>query len=212
MKKLILLSVLLFVLCGCQDRSQQQVGFLSDYSRLQQGHWMAFRNEPSPESLGKYTKFIVDPVQVHFYRDSNIGRSRLSDAEIKDLVSCMRQSTVNSLSDRYQIVDEPGADVARIRVALTDMKEARVIRKLIPGAKVSYSGKGTVAMEAEIVDSRSGEQLAATVETRVVNRRKRSRNGYTRPIDVEYSINKWSWRLRNSIDKAHGYEQCLWTY
>jgi hypothetical protein len=211
MRKSILLSIFLFALCGCQNKGQQ-VGFLSDYSNLQQGSSMAFRNDSSPERLGNYTKFIVDPVQIHFYRDFKTEKSRLSDEEIKSLVDCMRQSTIASLADRYQIVNEPGDDVARIRVAMTDMKEARFIRKLIPGAKVSRSGKGTVAMEAEIVDSRSGEQLAATVETRVMNRPKRSRYGYTRPSDVRLSINKWSWQLRRSIDKAHGHQQCWPTY
>jgi hypothetical protein len=211
MKKNILLSVFLLALCGCQCKQQQtQTGFLNSYSRLLQGDSMTFSHEPSPTSLRQYTKFIIDPVQVHSYFDSTKKSSRLNDEEITCLTDYMHNSIYTSLAGQYQIVTEPGPDVARIRVALTDMKHARVIRKLIPAAKVSGSGPGTVAMEAEIVDSKSGDQLGAFVETRVERdsyRRFRYLYGLTRPSDVKYSINKWAVNLRKNIDIAQGYIQ-----
>jgi hypothetical protein len=204
MRKLILLSLLLVALCGCEEnKQQQQVGFLSDYSRLEQGGLMTFNNEPSPEILGKYSKFIVDPVEIYFYDDSKGRKTRLNDSDIVNLKDCLRQSIVMGLSGRYQIVSEPGDGVARIKVALTNIKQASVIRKLIPSAKVSGQGLETVAIEAEIVDSRTDEQLGAAIETHAGI--KRALYGRTRPKDVKMAVNEWTWKLRNSVDQAHGY-------
>jgi len=208
MRKILLLSVLPLVLCGCRCKQQTQNGFLNSYSRLLQGPMMTFEHKPSPAALEGYSKFIIDPVQVYSYYDSPKKNSRLNDEEITCLPYYMRNSIYAGLADRYPIVTEPGPDVARIRVALTDMKEARKIRKLIPAAKVSGSALSTVAMEAEIVDSRTGDQLGGFVETHVGRgryRRLRYIYGMTRPSDIKYSIDKWSVDLRKSIDLAQGY-------
>jgi hypothetical protein len=55
--------------------------------------------------------------------------------------------------------------VARIRVALTDIKETGALN-ILPQASLLGAGIGGAAMEAEVVDSLTGRQIGAVVESR----------------------------------------------
>ena len=118
MRKCILLSVFLLGLYGCGGTKQQQTGFLNDYSRLTQRSSTSFRYASTPERLGNYSRFIIDPVQVRFYVGSRAQKSKIKPEGIRKLQNYMRQSMVRALSGRYQVVYSSGDDVARIRVAL----------------------------------------------------------------------------------------------
>ena len=51
-----------------------------------------------------------------------------------------------------------------MRIALTDLKKSDAV-SLLPQASLTGVGIGGAAMEAEIVDSMTGEQIAAVVQT-----------------------------------------------
>jgi hypothetical protein len=57
------ICVLMAVLSGCGSKEQVKTGFLSDYSKLQveSKTAMVFMDK---EALGKYDKFIIDPILV----------------------------------------------------------------------------------------------------------------------------------------------------
>jgi hypothetical protein len=207
MRKCILLSVLILVLCGCGGGKQSETGFLSDYSRLQQRSSTSFRYASYPEKLGDYSKFIIDPVQVQFYAGSKAekekAKGKLKESDISALQNYTRESMVRALSDRYKIVYQSGDDVARIRVALTDLQKSKIIMNVLPAAKVSGGGLGAVSMEAEIIDSQSGKQIRAIVETQTGTRL--SFDGLRTWGDAKAVIDRWAKELRKRVDEAHGY-------
>lgn len=200
MRKCILLSVLL-TLCGCGG-SDQQTGFLSDYSRLRQLSSTSFRYAAAPEMLGEYSKFIIDPVQVRFYSGNGTENTNVSQQDLTKLQNYMRQAMVDAISQRYQIVYQSGYRVGRIRVALTDLKKTKAFLKTAPDTGTVEAGLGSVSMEAEIIDSQTGKQMRAFVETQAGNRF--SFEGLSRWGDVKAVIDRWAKELRRRIDEAHG--------
>ncbi|MHC4570799.1 MAG: DUF3313 domain-containing protein [Planctomycetota bacterium] len=206
MKKCILVSVFLLWFCGCEGQKIQRTGFLSDYSKLRAQSETSFRYVPSPEKLGRYSKFIVDPVQAHFHTGSKAieerTKGKLKEQDVRDLQNYMHKSMVEALSDRYEIVYQPGPGVARVRVALTDFKKSEVILNILPAAKVSGAGLGAATMEAEIIDSQTGEQLRALVEMQTGSRL--SLDGLSKWGDAKGVMKKWAKSLRERIDEAHG--------
>jgi hypothetical protein len=99
----------------------------------------------------------------------------------------LRESITKALSDAYPIVNSGGADVGELRVAITD----------------AYKNGNRVGLtvEGEIFDSYSGYQGAAVM---------RAEPGEAYVGDwwdapsVKQIIDKWSARLRQAIDVAHG--------
>jgi len=168
---------------------------------------MTFKNEATPEELSKYSKVMIDPVKVYAYAGPDLLCPVLANEEITCLTNYMEGSLLSSMAGRYQIVTEPGPGVARIRVALTNMKEARVVRNLIPSARISRTARRVASLEAEVVDSQSGEQLGGYVEThigRLRDNRTRYLFGLTRASDVKRSIDMWAYDLSENMDISNG--------
>jgi hypothetical protein len=205
MKKSIFVSVFLIWCCGCGSPKIQTTGFLTDYSRLQKQSETSFKYAPSPENLGAYSKFIIEPVRVHFHAGSGAieerTKGKLTKQDVKDLQDYMHKSLIAALSDRYEIVSRPGHDVARVKVALTDLKKSTVILNIMPTAKATGVGLGAATMEAEIIDSRTGQQLRALVEMQRGNRL--SLDGLSKWGDAKAVMDKWARSLRSRIDEAH---------
>ena len=166
-KLLMVLTVALMVIqCGCSAKLGRQTGFLSDYSKLQKQSDVSYRY--IGPYLGRYSKFIVDPVKAHFHTGSKA--SKLSADDITDMQNYMHTAIVDAISDRYSIVYRPGPGVARVRLALTDLKKSKIVQNIWPGSKLLGSGLGGASLEAELVDSQSGTQIGAAVESQLGNR------------------------------------------
>jgi hypothetical protein len=87
---------------------------------------------------------------------------------------------VEELSKNFTLVNRPGPDVMRIRAALTDADAAtsglRTISVVVPQARLlnagydaatgSYAFVGSAQGEGEVLDSVTGERLAAAVDRR----------------------------------------------
>ena len=82
----------------------------------------------------------------------------------------MHDALVNAIKDRYEVTYRPGPGVARVRVALTDIKKANVLMNIHPASKLVGSGLGGASLEAELVDSQTGEQIAALMESQLGDR------------------------------------------
>ncbi|MEO0629930.1 MAG: DUF3313 domain-containing protein [Planctomycetota bacterium] len=150
-------AVAAFVLTGCTASLPERAGYLSDYSNLEtiESNRMRF---VSPE-LGSYDAFMVDPVEFSFEGDLNAEhRASLANHTRTRLVTELRASGV-------EVVDEPGVDTARVRIGLTDIAKAKWYLNLHPVTKVTGVGLGGASMEAEIIDSVTGAQLAAVIRS-----------------------------------------------
>jgi hypothetical protein len=167
---MVVVSCTMAVICGCGDGVQQgRTGFLSDYSRLQAVSEESYRYVDE-RALDRYSGFIVDEVKVHFFTGASAieakSEGKITEQELKDLTNYFHSAIVKAISDSgRKVVHRAGPSVARIRVALTDIKETGALN-VLPQASLFGAGVGGAAMEAEVVDSVTGKQIGAVVESR----------------------------------------------
>ncbi|MHC4119855.1 MAG: DUF3313 domain-containing protein [Planctomycetota bacterium] len=155
---------LLLAQSGCGSKEMVMTGFLTDYSRLEKESDSSLRyvNEPA---LARYSRFIVDPVEVHFYEEAK-SKGKLDDQQLIDLTNYMHSKLNQAVMESgNKLTYQPGPGVARIRAALTDINKTSMLN-ILPQASLLQFGVGNVSMEVEMIDSETGEQIGAVVETR----------------------------------------------
>lgn len=161
---LVMVMVSLLVLSGCGPAKQVNTGFLSDYSKLQKESDSVARYVNN-QKLGNYSAFIVDHVEVHFHAGTK-GQGKLSQQEISDLTNYMHAAVVQAIKDSgKEIAYYPAPKTARIRIALTDIKKSDAI-SILPQASLIGAGIGGASAEAELLDSITGEQIVASVQSK----------------------------------------------
>jgi Protein of unknown function (DUF3313) len=197
---LVLFTTTLLLSTGCSAQKSEAVGFISDYSKLEPDGDNRMRYLAPDHALAKYSSFIIDPVQVHFHAQAK-GKETPSE-DVESLAIYMRGALVDAIADKYKVVSRPGPGVARVRIALTDIKKSSPALNVIPASKLAGSGLGGAAMEGEIVDSQTGTQLAALIESRLGERL--SLEGLSEWGDAKAVIDGWAQRLRERLDEAQG--------
>jgi len=155
----------------------------------------------APGRLRDYSKFIIDPVAVHLHRRS-AAKKKISEEDLTDLKNYMHTALVKAIEDRYEVVYRPGPGVARVRVALTDIKKAEILLNIHPASKLMGAGLGGASLEAELVDSQTGEQIGALVESQLGDRL--SLDGLSTWGDAKAIMDDWAGRFRKRLDEAHG--------
>ncbi len=173
-------------------------GFLSDYSKLERdtdGRWLY-----SAANTGKYSKFYIEPVSMLFEQKEN---PTFPPDELEQLKTYMIVRLTERLTedDGYEVMSEPGPGVAKFRIAITDVDASIAALNISIYTKVTGLGLGGIAAEGEIVDSVTGEQLAAAIRwgggSRVL------RAGLTKLGDAKIVIDRWARDIRERIDAAH---------
>lgn len=177
MKSCAVLSLACLALASCAVNTSPS-GFLDDYDQLQPGKnalgaRLAYVN---PETdFSKYDKLIIDPITFYVPTDSVITE----DDKLR-LGTTLHDILNEELSKDYEIVTDPGPSTMRFRCALTELVPAtrtgNVVSSVVPAGRVlseaqywttgttNFSARGTG--EAEVVDSESGDRLAALSDTR----------------------------------------------
>ncbi|MGH7906064.1 MAG: DUF3313 domain-containing protein [Candidatus Binataceae bacterium] len=154
-------------------------GFLGDYSQLKpgrEGQTALVYINPNVQ-WSKYNKVIVDPVQFWANADTKVSKE-----DQQALCTYFHNIVEEDLrKGGFTIVDQPGPDVMRLELALTDANAAtpglRSVSVIVPQARVlnmvqsmatgSYAFVGGAQAEGQIIDSVTGERLAASVDKRV---------------------------------------------
>jgi hypothetical protein len=141
---------------------KSQSGFLRDYAQLREDSDGAARYVNSGRSLAEYNKFILEPVAVYLPEGKAIY-----PGDLQALAQYFRDKAVQDLTAAgYQVVDHSGPGVLRIRAAITDIEVAKKAFNVHPLTKLAGIGTGGAAMEAEAVDSMTGERIIAVVDAR----------------------------------------------
>jgi hypothetical protein len=195
---MLLLMVGMLMQCGCGPKPLRVTGFLSDYSRLNSVSDTLLQYV-APTSKFGYSKFIINPVEVHFHDKAKA--TGMDFDKLNDLVQYMEGAMHNALLDHYQVVKQAGPGVARIRLALTDLEKSSPALNVIPQTKLMGAGLGGAAMEGEILDSLTGEQLAAVVQSQKGKRL--SLSGLSKYGDAKAVIDDWAQRLVQKLDEAN---------
>lgn len=172
------------VLCGCSTTtapSAQSVefsGFLGDYKGLETGgpdSAVYFYAKPGL-SLADYTRVIIEDPEILLSEET---LEDIEDEDIATVVAFAKQAG-ESFQEVIPVTEEPGPGVLRVRWAITDLKPAskaniatglllpaRVVSKALKVGTGTYLFVGQIGVEAEVVDSVTGERLIAGVDTRV---------------------------------------------
>lgn len=200
-------------LAGCaagQAGKAKPSGFLGDYAQLHQGgEGQALLVYVDPKvRFSTYRKMIIDPVTI--WRDAET--KDIPPDEAQDLIDDLDDVLRMTLDDDYQLVKEPGPDVLRLRVAITEAEgswrvvDGRLGDELDPDlravtpkepSEATKSFVGKAGVEAEILDSTTGTRLAAAIDRRVGARSlKPEKNAWS---DVERAFRYWADRLRDRL-------------
>jgi hypothetical protein len=184
------LAALGIVICsaGCASSNPPppvQTGFLSTYRHLDQTAPNTWRYIEPSNRLARYDKFIVAPVEVRLAEGATGWKTSAGD--LKAVADYMQQAMISAVSDAgYQVVQRPGAEVAEIRVAITDAYD-----------KGNHIG---IAVEGEMVDSVSRAQVGALVESQ--RGQNLTINRFWQEHDAKKIMDNWASRLRTVIDDA----------
>lgn len=170
-------------LCGCASKPKlTHTGFLSDYSRLEPVSDSRMRYQS--QRIAGFNDFVVDPIRV------TVPADKLSESDRDEVRSYFRDKVIESLRQAgHRVVSTPGPGVARIRIALTDVAASTWWQKVHPVSRAVGAGTGGAAMEAEIIDSQTKEQLGAVVQAGTGNQF--DMTAFSTVADVKSAIDGW---------------------
>jgi len=210
----VLISICLAIGCAGQKLAvKKPSGFLGDYSKL----------EPGPEGgvdkqyikpgvdFKKYKKIMLD--QVLFYFKNDEPDKGIDADEMKELANKFDRAVIDALGNAYPLVDKPGPDIMRVRVAITDMelpnRPLNIITTVLPvGLTIStiksgVTGKGTfvgeISMEHEFLDSETNQVIAEGMDRRSGGKI----DSMSKFGTAEAAFKFWAGRLRTDLDEVH---------
>lgn len=133
--------------------------------------------------LGKYNKVLLERIRVRLADDA--AYSVIDPTELKALTDYFHQAIVKALGPAYPVVTKPGADVLRVRIAITDLvptkTEYSVVTLVVPYATVADMASGAATggpvgsapylgrtgIAAEFIDSKANRIVAEYADTDV---------------------------------------------
>jgi hypothetical protein len=208
------LSLVLSFTIAHAKKEVKHSGFLGDYSQLTPGSkgQLAERYIKDGVDFKKYKKVMMD--QVMFYLNADAEDKGINPDEMKELADKFHKAVVKALGDAYPMVEKPGPDVMRVRVAITDLQSNKPvlsgITTIVPaglaisivkkGITGKHTGVGEVSMEVELLDSETDERLAAGVDRRAGGKLK----GVKKWGSAEQAFDHWAKKLRTRLDEFHG--------
>jgi hypothetical protein len=162
--------------------------------------------------FSKYHRLILDPVVFFFAPDSEY--KGMDPQELKGLADAFKRRLVDTLKKGYPIVASPAPDVARLRFAITDLRQSRpVLSEITPDGLTGFgkksrqkregqlwSGSGATAAELVVFDSVTQDVIAASKDKRTFGLKEK----FTKWGSAEDAFQYWAERLRSFMDKVHG--------
>jgi hypothetical protein len=211
-----------FVLAVSPAWAQKFSGFLENYEQLKpdpekKGVYV-YLSDKMNKRLRSYRNMMIDPVEIQLSKDAE-GVSLRPD-DLKAIAGYCRNAFVKAVYDVYVIEDEPGPLTLRLRMALTNVKPGdRIDPEALKRALEKVQGDikalsreidlGEATLEAELVDSETGERIAAVVEEVMMEKEippltvmKFSR--YEEFAIVRAIFDNWAAQFRSSIDRERG--------
>jgi len=218
---LVFICTLITALCllgACathQAKSTDTAGFLGDYSQLKKGgEDEALLVYVDPQANVKsYTSILMDPIRIYASKEHNM--MNVSSEQQQKILNYANASIRKKLETDYTFVEEPGPEVMRLRIALTEAEGSRVvldtvstivpiglalsgIQKLVTG---SCSFVGSAGIEAELQDSLTGERLMAGVDRRIGGKMTGEFDKFDQWRTVKNAVDYWAERFQTRLAK-----------
>jgi hypothetical protein len=230
----VLLIGLLIGVGGCaatqEAKSVDKSGFLGDYSKLKEGQRSTFSEGAEDQALWvyknpaadfrQYKKIQLDPVTLWMSQKD----SQLKDVSVEDrqrLSALLWKELDEQLRKDYEITSQPGPDVMRIQVAITEAGDSNATMdtvssivpqlKLLTGAKGMATGvsgfTGSASAEVKVTDAASNTILVMAVDRRGGTK---SLRGVTNEWhDVEEAYRFWAEKMRYRLCQWRGGMNCV---
>ena len=189
-------------------------GFLGDYEGFEPvpDRPGAMRWVAEDSSLVGYDRVLLDPVVV-WYTAREDG---VDVTELQKLADAFKLEIHRALGDAYPLTLEPGPNVMRLRIAITEVSQSSGMRKTMrvlsgPGSGTSgYDAKyesglidiDAMTIEAEVLDSVSGVRLVGVVENRIAPPKERSTDTWR---SINGALREWARLLREALDEDHAH-------
>lgn len=196
-------ALVLTLLGGCATAPPEATGFLGDGWQLKPDKYgkagLLWAEKPGFD-WQRYRRVQLDPVLVYY--NPRAGSKAIQPDDLQKLAEYFREAVVTELADSHPVTKESGPDVLRIRAAITDVVPANpalnAATTLVAFVPLDLGG---AAIEAEFIDSVSGERLAAMVE-----RKKGSptnlKGGFTELGHARTAFREWAMELKRAL-KTH---------
>ena len=160
--------------------------------------------------FGKYSKVMLESVTFYFAPDSE--SKGIDPQELKDLADVFNLQIINALKGSYPIVSDPGPDVLRIRMAVTDLKASKpgrsAVSSVLPvglgislirkGSSDSWTGSGATKAEFMILDSVSNDVIAVARDDRNAAFTER----FSKWGSAEEAFKFWGERIKLCLDQT----------
>jgi hypothetical protein len=208
------LALLLLAACGTthQARNVEGMGFLGDYSMLEEGSGddplLMYKNPDADFTV--YDKVLFEPPTLWRPADSELGD--LDEEDAKLLCKYLYVHVKQQLEKNWKLAKEPGPGVIRLQLAITEASDSTaaldMVTMVVPVGIAISAGKrlatgtatfvGAASLEGKITDSESGELLFAAVDKRVGSK---SVDGlFSSWDDVKEAYDYWAQHIRMRIE------------
>lgn len=225
-KTLMILGIASALLAGCASTTgdpgspasagpSPTSGFLSDYSKLHpvEGKEGLQRYVNRSADWRPYSKLYIDPVQIVVSSDPEAYKGVQPDV-LKRMADAFKAAFVNAVTPAYQIVDAPGPNVLRVRLAMTEVQPVSTplgVTDFIPIKALFNAGRAAagasprvaeISAEFEILDGQ-GRQIAAAVTTRKSDQTLPQSDRVTWN-DLAPIVDSWARQFRQGLDDLRG--------
>jgi len=165
-------------------------------------------------NFANYDRVMLDSV-VFFLADES-EYNGIDPHQMTKLADAFNKQLVETLSDKYPIVSEPGVDVIRLRFAITDLKQSRPalsgVTSVIPvglaislvdkGVTDSWTGSGATGAEMMALDSLSNDVIAVAKDDKAAGFSER----FSKWGSAEEAFKFWAERVKLFLDQVHHVE------
>ncbi len=164
---------------------------------------------PDAPSLGAYSRFIIDPVQVNY---SAPEMKELDPDQVRKMQQYFHDAMVTELrAGGYEVDTKPTAGTLKISATISDLKApsalpnmgASAVGSLVGVPSIFAISVGGVTVEAVFREAQSN-RIDAVVVDRSQGSRVMKANPWSTWADVRGTFDKWAKGMRKSIDEAHG--------
>jgi len=182
--KWILLSVVAAATVAIAAENFVPSGFMADYSQLERPDdsisEYRYVAEGVVERVAQYDAVMIDQPEIFIAADSPYGGAKPKHLEA--LAESLRAGIISALSEDYDIVEKPGANVMYIRPALTNLRLTKKKKRIVGYTPIGLVGGAVVGaatsdlakkanlqdvvIEGEVYDSMTEERLVALIDKR----------------------------------------------
>ncbi|WP_309399304.1 DUF3313 domain-containing protein [Cerasicoccus maritimus] len=191
-------------------------GFLPSYDGFKEdpetGAWI-WTAKPKP--LAAYKSFAIAPIVVYPMKGAEF--QAVSPDDLKKLTDYFRYELTKALEAQgFSVVEQGGKGVAVLRIAIVNVVPGNPVKyagSFFPYARIAdatksatggtHMGVGVISIEAEALDSATGEPVAAAIDT-LAGKKLDVRQSLNKWGDIAQGIDTWAQRFAKRVSQAHG--------